>query len=550
MYTDRHYQSRLNRRKLSLNTITNRDLRSVPIQRDPYPSLSSDCPGPGPGPVGMMVIKGNGEDEFHRGKRRYIYNHTRKLCSSTSSRPRVLLCPYKYYFAIIFLLAAGLPSMSMSIVRAQTQPSFESTTAPLPTNAPVTTATTAVPATIPESVPDLEPELVPVIVIVEPVDLPPTPSSMDDSLIKNTTAPTTSPTESLTRTMTPSSKPSNAPSPVPSVSMSPTEPSSAPSSQPTWTEASTKKTKFRQEFMVGNGKEFNADEIIIFESLYRTYTLQFAPVPDSEVITKIDTTCTVDRQEILLIRDRRLLRSNLNEKESWLIEQKSGNISISSNVTSQLRRRRRQRRVQDTANPQTSYLSVDFTMSFESKYHNVMTYPRLFQNWTNSNLEQVLDQMKTLSINVTEVDKAQRIIVSTPVPSMSLAPSMPPTVSPTTTPGPTLGPIEGATDIPSSTLPTSMPTPEQSEVKSLIIIAVSIIIAFSIIAAGLFICYKKRRDTREMELQAIITKNKQGHGESEAHSETRWAGTSGISGAAPSLRDSNAVESSEILCEA
>ena len=272
MYTDRHYQSRLNWRKLSIDTITtinSRDLRSLPLQRDPHPSLSSDCPGPGPGPgpVDMMVIGRNGEDEFHRGKRRYS-NNTRKLCVSTSSRPRVLLCPY--YFAIIFLLAAGLPSMS--IVRAQ--PSLESTvvtestTALLPTNAPAATTTTT--TTVPTIIPEAEP------VTVTAAEFPPTPSSMDGSLLTNSTAPTTSPTESPSRTMTPSSMPSDVPSSIPTVSLAPTrQPSLAPTSQPSWSEASAKETKFRQEFLVGNEREFNAQEIIFFEALYVSYTNEF-----------------------------------------------------------------------------------------------------------------------------------------------------------------------------------------------------------------------------------------------------------------------------------
>jgi len=129
-------------------------------------------------------------------------------------------------------------------------------------------------------------------------------------------------------------------------------------------------TKFRQGFRVENGKEFTEDEIELIESIYVANTINFAPNNEVESVT---TNCTVFRQDIVLPEDDEL----------------------------------------DTE----SVLSVDYVMTFDSKYYSVENYTRMFQNWTNLNLETIQEQMNLLSINVTEVDKASRIVVTTPSPT-------------------------------------------------------------------------------------------------------------------------------------
>merc|ERR1712194_683238 len=52
-----------------------------------------------------------------------------------------------------------------------------------------------------------------------------------------------------------------------------------------------------------------------------------------------------------------------------------------------------------------------------SKCYSVENYTRMFQNWTNLNLETIQEQMNLLSINVTDVDKASRIVITTPSPT-------------------------------------------------------------------------------------------------------------------------------------
>lgn len=310
--------------------------------------------------------------------------------------------------------------------------------------------------------------------------------------------PSNSPTIYPTKSLVLSTPPSSAPSFVPTAT-----PTRAPTAQPTWTDPSAKETKFRQEFLVGNGREFNADEIILFQTIYRSYKVEFAPIPEEEVQIKIITTCILDRQEIIRFGDeRRQLHSYSNKlnESVLLLERESGN-----NSTPQLlRRRREQRQRRVLQDEQTVTLVVDYTMKYVSMYYNVTQYPKLFQNWTNSNLDKVLEQMQTLRMNVTEVDKAQRIVVSTPAPSASFAPSIMPPLFPPETPAPSQVPSDGPSVIPRSAVP-SLPVAEVKWAGSITIITVSIvinIITVSIIACGVFIYYKKRRDTRGMEAQA------------------------------------------------
>jgi len=129
-------------------------------------------------------------------------------------------------------------------------------------------------------------------------------------------------------------------------------------------------TKFRQGFGVENGKEFTEDEIELIESIYVANTINFAPNNEVESVT---TNCTVFRQDIVLPEDDEL----------------------------------------DTE----SVLSVDYVMTFDSKYYSVENYTRMFQNWTNLNLETIQEQINLLSINVTNVGKASRIVVTTPSPT-------------------------------------------------------------------------------------------------------------------------------------
>jgi len=172
---------------------------------------------------------------------------------------------------------------------------------------------------------------------------------------------------------------------------------SVPTPPPSLPEVSKQKTKFRQEFRVESqlGKEFHKDELDLFKALYQRYTVDFSSLAESEVESKITTTCEV-RNQYFRYEDpgdrRRLVESP------------------------QLRRR-----LQDDQ----LVIMVDFSMTYESRHYDVTEYPKLFQNWINNNANFVLTQLQTLGLRVLEVGSLKRIVISssTPVPSMAPSPS-------------------------------------------------------------------------------------------------------------------------------
>jgi len=146
---------------------------------------------------------------------------------------------------------------------------------------------------------------------------------------------------------------------------------------------------FRQEFLVGAATEFDNDDVHILEMLYQQNTVEYSP--DYDASSRIKTTCVINRQSIYTV-------------DPDLVDETEDHL-----------------------------LLVDYTMRFESSYYNVATYPQLFQNWTNSNLDTLLMQMQSLGLDVTTLDRPKRIIVSTP------SPSTVPTIVPVNSPTPSIG---------------------------------------------------------------------------------------------------------------
>ena len=368
-------------------------------------------------------------------------------------------------------------------------------------------------------------------------------------------------TVSPSTTMKPSGIPSIRPTQYPTVSMPPSvSPTTSPTDQATLEDPSVKENKFRQSFTVGNGRMFSDFEVTVFQTIYAGHTFQFAPTGEAD---KVDTNCTIFNQQFQAAeesedgggesgerrRSRRLqlqLRSNTNRNTSLLLEQDNGNFVNSNGSLPQKLRGKWHRYLQAAAAaeeatsapapvPSDVVIDVDFTMKYDSKYYNVSDYPRMFQNWTNLNLDTIQKQMNVLNLNVTNVSKASRIVVSTPAPSMSPFPSATPTGKPTITASP-------STLIPSleSMIPTSLAKDaglesdnsdgsgtEKKKNNNKVIIVVSVIIALSIVAIGVLIYCKKRRQTREIELQAdAVNKSSrhEGHRSSDEHTEGGWGG--------------------------
>lgn len=144
-------------------------------------------------------------------------------------------------------------------------------------------------------------------------------------------------------------------------------------------------------------------------------------------------------------------------------------------------------------------------MSYSSAYFNVSSYPILFQNYVNSNLENVANQLRTLGLNVTVAQTASRIIERTPAPSVSPAPSIAPTGNPTST----YFPSEVPTIAPSA-VPTVPESPAGGgRLSPAVFILLSILIAAVIIGTGAFFICRERRKTREEEFHANAMKKTQ-----------------------------------------
>jgi len=373
----------------------------------------------------------------------------------------------------------------------------------------------------------------------------------------NVTSPTQNPTEHPSTTMRPSGIPSDLPSTIPSISVAPTVThSESPTGQATMPEISSKETKFRQAFVVGNGKELSDAEISIFQSIYVANTGSFAPEGETE---RVVTNCTIFRQQIKSEEDvdvtagRRMQRIT---NTTLLIEQESGNINSNRSLEQQ-QLRRRHLQEDDMTLYSGVMLNVDYIMKYDSKYYNVDNYTRLFQNWTNLNLEKIKEQMNLLNINVTNVGKASRIVISTPAPSISPFPSIMPTGVPTITSAPTSvpstpPPTEGSNT--PSFLPSSVPIDDGNNedtnsyrIKNVITIAISVLVALAIIAIGLHIYCRKRRQTREMQLEADATKNSRHDRRSRGSDALTEGGRGGAAAAAAAAKEGydNAGESSE-----
>jgi hypothetical protein len=304
----------------------------------------------------------------------------------------------------------------------------------------------------------------------------------------NSTDPIDGPTLSPTTTHYPTNFVSDSPSVAPTFSTIPSAaPSVSPTVQPTSLEPSFQDGRFRQKFLVGNGRVFTDSEILLFQGLYSSYTATFASAT-AIANGQIMTTCVVDAQEGLAQRRLRYRHSDTGGRDKWRV--------IYRNLQSE----------------PIQAVNVDYTMTYESRYYNVTTYPLLFQNWVNSNLETVTGQMQLLQLNVTEAQTASRIILRTPAPTISIAPSQVPSFHPSESPIPSSSPSWAPSDIPTVPTPPTLPPSTASSGSSnnpLVVITVSTLVGFTIVAIGLLIYCRKRRHTREREYQAASLKKKQ-----------------------------------------
>lgn len=309
-----------------------------------------------------------------------------------------------------------------------------------------------------------------------------------------------SPTQTLsaapTRMPVPTLQPSSIPSDLPS-----DMPSHVPTPEPTFAVPSIGLEKFRQKFVVGNGRVFTDSETTLLEGLYSSY-IRF--VTDEDVEGRIFTTCEVLTQQIAEAdsQRRRLLPSS----------------------TPELHVRTRHLQTSTT-------FEATFSMTFESVYTNVTEFPIEFQKYVNNNLDQLVEQLTLFGLNVTAAFRAFRIVVqqdptnqptSTPVPttqepSISTPPSSIPSYHPSLSP--TLSPTTPLTLSPSSQ--PSKPNGPNSGSEATIIV-VSVVVAVSIVLIGLLVYYRKRKLVKESEFQSNAAGRGQKNGVADPHDERSW----------------------------
>lgn len=297
---------------------------------------------------------------------------------------------------------------------------------------------------------------------------------IDGSETLKSSAPSVFTTTMPTNAPVPTDTPSDIPSDIPSDA-----PSQSPTPEPSLEIPSTETLRFRQIVSVENGRFLTESEIVLFQGLYASYTINFA---EREVVEgRIDTFCEV------LIQDeperRRFMRASQNAARSRLL--------------------------------QSLQLQVDYNMAYESIYTNVTGYTLLFQEYVNSNLEQVTLQMQVLGLNVSEAFPAKRIVVrpdptsqptSTPSPttmepSGSAVPSYIPSDVPSLVPSsstllPSSSPSTHPTENPSTPPPSVETSPGGSEAT---VITVAVVVAASILSVGLLVYYRKRKLVRDLE---------------------------------------------------
>eukprot|EP00934_Nitzschia_sp_Nitz4_P005545 Nitzschia sp. Nitz4//scaffold12_size214221//17281//19367//NITZ4_001477-RA/size214221-augustus-gene-0.20-mRNA-1//-1//CDS//3329534951//5535//frame0 len=269
--------------------------------------------------------------------------------------------------------------------------------------------------------------------------------------------------ETVLPTVTPSISPTMLPTPSPTI-------------QPTLTTLSSATARFRQVFLVENGRVFTDVETTLFQGLYASYTSSFVSPPSD--VARSESRCTVISQKVNEPgEEERRLDSDCHVRRLQL------NTSI----------------------------EVVYSMNYESLYTNVTNWTLLFQSYVNANPVQVAAQMQLLGLNVSEANSAVRIILR---PQPSVAPTITPSPStqaptvtgmPSSTPSkaPTVKPTDPPTLTPTlPPTPPPTPAPRKSSPNSTTIIVVSILVAGIIVLIGLLFYYRQRKMSRELEFQA------------------------------------------------
>ena len=201
--------------------------------------------------------------------------------------------------------------------------------------------------------------------------------------------------------------------------------------------ASRAEALFLLEIRVSNNQGLTNQDKELLEDLLEQYTVYFSPLPIDEVESKITSICTVGKQVLLL----------------------------------------------DGEDGEAAILQVDIMISYESIYHDVTEYPKLFQDWTSSNLDVLLSQMQFLNMDVTSVDAPKRIVAPTAIPT--IAPSSHNSAKPIAI-YPELEDDNG--------VPSISPKESRWSATAIVVFSISVILAIGTLIVAISIFAGRRRD--------------------------------------------------------
>jgi hypothetical protein len=231
---------------------------------------------------------------------------------------------------------------------------------------------------------------------------------------------------------------------------------------------------FVQRLMVGDGKTFDEVQINLFQSYYTTLTVNYAPTDVDVSNGEIVTTCIINNLEIV-INTTSIVTTTLEETPSTRHLRAAGTTTVEHPLELK-------RQLLDEEDLPVEALDMEFTMSYESQYLDVTNYDSLFQTWINTNLATVVEQLQVLSLNITEVQAASRLVEpdATSTPTILVAQTLSPSG------------YNDDTDAPTESPTISLPIPPKNE-NGLVIILSSLFVGICIVVAGLLVYWKQHR---------------------------------------------------------
>jgi hypothetical protein len=198
---------------------------------------------------------------------------------------------------------------------------------------------------------------------------------------------------------------------------------------------------FLQKNHVGNNRMFNSDQILTFELLMQSLTAEFITsnmcpeltmmmanannnndngngngttaiiaIIDGSNETAIRSNCTVINQYIDYDDDPPTATMNTTNTTNTT----NTNTTTTTTTTESESTTTTTATATDTAtNVSDTVIVLHYMVSYESSICDVINYPILFQKYTNSHLDIITEKLNTLNLNITQMERAARVVVPT-----------------------------------------------------------------------------------------------------------------------------------------